>query len=381
MYVSVDMSILKRHVPTTMLKPVRLKARYLFRQSDKTFNVNSFDFDGDNKFGVSDLQALSKRHFNEWNSLGDGHCFFRVLDRFMAVENLYTEQELRHFKKVRDLLIGQDIQDIDRFPEICYLRRLCQKFCQKQHILKYGREQEPSEDAMDFAADSQAFGLLCARNLSGTSGRGYADTPDYAAAAIVLGIVICILQTNGKWQVFPDLCSEEGFGNRPIMFAYNQADIHFNSLDPNIYKMKQRKLQINNIAREMTNNISLPQACRIAAYFFNGKTSIRQLDNDLHFIQKRFNCSVDVAIEMLYTRIPMDDHIEQTINRERRTMIAFTDDLFIKLLTYGNIKTKAGFNTASEIISCLRDKMHYIQQRDNKRLNIDQLAEMYLNGD
>ena len=375
------MSILKRHVPTTIIRPVRLKARYLFPKPDKTVDVNAFDFDGDGKFGVSDLHVLSKRHFNEWNSLGDGHCFFRVLDRFMAVENLYTVQELGHFKKVRDLLIGNDIQNIDRFPEICYLRRLCQKFCQKKHIRKYGREQEPSEDAMDFAADSQAFGLSCARNLSGTGARGYADTPDYAAAAAVLGIVICILQSNGKWQVFPDICSEEGFGNRPIMFAYNQADIHFNSLDPNIYKMKQRKLQINNIVKQMSNKISLPQACRIAAYFFNGKASIRQVDKDLHFIQKRFDCSLNVAIEMLYRRIPITDHIENTIKRERITLFAFTDEMFIKLLTYGNIKTKAGFNTASQIVICLRDKMHYIQRRDKKKLNIEQLAEMYLNGD
>lgn len=378
MYISADMSFLRRHVPTTKIQPRGVRAQFLFPKQGRTFNGCSFDFDGDNEFGMSDLEALSKRHFNEIRSLGDGHCFFRVLDRFMDTEKLYTQQELAHFKQTRELLSDQNV---DRFPELCYLRRLCQKFCMKINIQKYGREQEPHEDAMEYASDSQAYGLLCARNLRGTSARGYADTPDYAACAIVLGIALCILQTNGKWQVFPDECTEKGFGTRPIMFAYNQGDIHFNSLEPNIYKMKQRKLQINNIARQMASKPTPKQACRIASYFFNGRVSMEQLDKDLQFLQKRFECSLDVAMEILYHRIPMTENIQHTIVRERRNMLAFSEETFVKLLTYGNVKTKAGFNTATDIISYLRDKMHYIRQRDNRTLGIDELAQMYLNGD
>jgi len=343
-----------------------------------TFNARCFDLDGDGIFGHQDLQALSKRHFTEHWSEGDGHCFFRVLDRFLKKARLYTEEEVRHFLKIRERLS----EETDVFPEIYYLRRVAQKFCQKTPIYKYGREQEPSEDATSHAAESQAHGLLCARKLMGTGARGYADSPDYAACSTVLGIAICILQTDGKWQIFPDDCLEEGFGERPIMFAYNSGDIHFNGLYPNLYNWHKRAEQIKMIGEKM--KICKPtqeQCCRIASYFFNGRSSACQIDKDLHFLRNKFICSLDCAIEMLYIRIPITGTIIETIENERGLMIAFSMDMFVKLLTYGNVETRAGFKTTHDLMKYLAEKNTYLSQRDGKTFTIDEIAEIYLNGD
>ena len=372
------MTSVRGHVRPKRLRVSRIKTSRVFPAPSVTFNAQCFDFDGDGVFSQEDLQALSKRHFSEHWSLGDGHCFFRVLDRFLKKARLYTELEVEHFAKVRERLID----DSDVFPEICYLRRVSQKFCQKIPIHKYGRHQEPSEDAMSYAEESQAHGLLCARKMTGTGARGYADSPDYAACAVVLGIAICILQTDGKWQIFPDDCLEEGFGERPIMFAYNSGDIHFNGLDPNLYKWQKRAEQIKMIGKQMA--ICKPtqeQCCRIASYFFNGRSSAFQIDKDVNFLRKKFMCSTDCAIEMLYIRIPISGSLVETIDRERGIMIAFSMEMFIKLLTYGNVETRAGFKTAPDLMKYLDEKTTYLTNRDKKRFSIDEIAQIYLNGD
>lgn len=369
---------IRRRVRPKRLRVSRLKTVQVFPRPSVVFTATCFDMDGDGIFGQEDLRALSKRHFAESWSLGDGHCFFRTLDRFMKHAKLYTGEEVAHFKRTRERLL----EEPDVFPEICYLRRITQKFCQKVPIRKYGREQEPSEDAMDYAAESQAHGLLAARQLSGTGARGYADSPDYAAAAVVLGIAICILQTDGKWQVFPDDCLEEGFGDRPIMFAYNQGDIHFNGLDPNLYKWQKRAEQIVSIGENMMlTKPSKEQSCRIASYFFNGRSCSAQIDKDLHYIKRIFGCSLDCAIEMLYIRIPITGSIHQTIEKERLIMMPFSQDMFVKLLTYGNIETRAGFKTAKDLMKYLSEKTAYLSNRDQRSFTIDEIADIYLKGD
>ena len=365
------------------VKPIRakrlsvapLRLRKVFQHPIVLFKSSTIDFDGDNEFGPSDLRACLKSCFFENLSLGDGHCFFRVLHRFLTKAKLYTEEEMMHFKRVRSRLVGPS----DIFPEIAYLRRLAQKYCTKIDIQKYGRKQPPSEDAMDYASDSQAHGLLMAKQLSGTDARGYADSPDYEACAVVLDIVICILQTDGKWQVFPDNCLENGFGNRPIMFAYNQGRVHFNALEPNMEKFKKRRQTIEAIGKRM--DITQPQACRICAYFFHKRNSIELIQNNIIFLKMYFGCDMDVAIEMLHIRVPLRKNIKTTIDTERKLMIAFENDTFKKLLTYGNIETRAGFKTAQDLLKYLQEKTRYLSQRDDRDFTIDEVVNIYLNGD
>lgn len=369
----------RRLVPR-QLQVKKLRTKRVFPTPQIMFNSDSIDFDGDLKFGGADLRALSKRHFTERVSLGDGHCFFRCVHRFLRMAKLYTPQELDHFKRVRERLDGNP----GSFPEICYLRRASQKFCSKIHIKKYGRDQPPSEDAMDYAATSQAYGLQQARLLEGTGGRGYADSPDYEACAIVFKIVLCILQIDGKWQVFPDDCLENGFGDLPIMFAYNSGAIHFNSLFPNIPELLKRKKEIENIGCRMTLCKPTPsQACHIATYFFGKLTNPMTIDKDCSYIMNIFKVNLDTAIEMIYVR-RMDlryNTVQKCIADERQMMISFSKEMFVKLLTYGDLKTKAGFKTAGDLMLYLDEKNQYLTQRDKKQYTLDQVAEMYLNGD
>jgi len=339
------------------------------------FQSSTIDFDGDGEFGPDDLRACLKGHFYEFRSLGDGHCFFRVLHRFLTKAKLYNIEEIQHFKRVRSRLIGNG----DIFPEIAYLRRLSQKYCSKIPIQKYGRKQSVSEDAMNYAADSQACGLLMAKQLSGTGADGYADSPDYEACATVLKIVICILQTDGKWQVFPDDCLENGFVDRPIMFAYNQGNVHFNALEPNMEKFKARKDTIETIKSQM--NITKTQSCRICAYFFHKRNRIEHIRNDIFYLKTYFNCNMDIAIELLHIRVPLQNNIQTTIALERKLMIAFSSETFKKLLTYGNVETRAGFKTAPKLLRYLQEKTTYLTQRDGRDFTIDQIVKIYLNGD
>lgn len=53
----------------------------------------------------------------------------------------------------------------------------------------------------------------------------------------------------------------------------------------------------------------------------------------------------------------------------------------IKLLTYGNIETLAGFKTASELVKYLIEKTEYLSQRDGRSFTIQEIANIYLNGD
>ena len=362
------------------LRLKKLRTKRVFPAPQVIFNSNSIDFDGDFKFGAADLRALSKRHFTERISLGDGHCFFRCVHRFLRMAKLYTAQELEHFKRVRDRLDGT----AGSFPEICYLRRVSQKFCSKIHIKKYGRDQPPSEDAMDYAAESQAYGLQQARLLEGTGGRGYADSPDYEACATVFNIVLCILQIDGKWQVFPDDCLENGFGDLPIMFAYNSGAIHFNSLFPNMEEVVKRKTEIEGIARRMAICKPTPhQACHIATYFFGRWSNPMTLDKDCSYIMNIFKVDLDTAIEMIYVR-RMDlryNTVQKCIADERQMMTAFSKEMFMKLLTYGDLKTNAGFKSASDLMLYLAEKNLYLNRRDSTQYTIDQVAKMYLNGD
>jgi hypothetical protein len=339
------------------------------------FGATSIDFDGDGQFGPSDLRACLKTHFREILSLGDGHCFFRVLHRFLKKAKLYTTEELEHFSRVRSRLLG----DGGIFPEIAYLRRLSQKFCNKIHIRKYGREQPPSDDAQDYAAPSQEHGLAMARQLKGTGARGYADSPDYEASAIVLQIVICILQSDGKWQVFPDDCLESGFGEKPIMFAYNQGSVHFNALEPNMEKLNIRKRLIDAIAKNMS--ITSKQSCTLTTYFFNKKNNIERVQKDLEYLKMYFGCNLDVAMEMLHIRLPLRYEINKTIELERKLMIVFSNETFIKLMTYGNVETRAGFKTAPDLMNYLKEKTTYLKNRDRRDFSIDEIVQIYLNGD
>ena len=340
-------------------RPVRVSTiamRKVFQAPTLQFQTKSIDFDGDGSFGPCDLRACVKRHFSEIWSLGDGHCFFRVLHRFLKKSRLYTQEENEHFQRVRSRLIGNG----GIFPEIAYLRRVAQKFCKKIPIDKYGRKQAASDDAMDYAAESQEYGLLKARNLERTGGRGYADSPDYEACAVVFSIIICILQTDGKWQVFPDDCLESGFANKSIMFAYNKGAIHFNALEPDMDRLKQRKLLIESISVQMI--VTKQQACRIASYFFSSPASISRISSDIHFLERLFICSIDAAIEMLHIRIPIQISLQETIYDERQLLSRFDDNMFIKLLTYGNLETLAGFKTASELVKYLIEKIEYLSQ-------------------
>ena len=131
------------------------------------------------------------------------------MNRYLKTAGLYTQEELRHFEKIRSRLEG----NVGAFPEITYLRRLSQKFCLKIPIDKYGRKQPAVDEPQEYASQSQAYGLAQARLCQGTSASGYADSPDYEACATILNIIICILQVDGKWQVFPDDCIESGFGS------------------------------------------------------------------------------------------------------------------------------------------------------------------------
>jgi len=365
-------------VKSLQARPVRVSTittRKVFQTPLLQFHTKSIDFDGDGSFGPSDLRACVKRHFSEIRSLGDGHCFFRVLHRFLKKSRLYTQLENGHFQRVRDRLIGNG----GIFPEIAYLRRVAQKFCQKIPIVAYGRNQPASDDAMDYAAESQQYGLSKARNLEMSDGRGYADSPDYEACAVVFNIIICILQSDGKWQVFPDDCLESGFGQHAIMFAYNKGAIHFNALEPNMDRLQQRKLLIESISVQMT--VTKQQACRIASYFFSEKTSISRLGDDIHLLQRLFGCCTDTAIEMLHIRIPIQTSLQETIYDERQLLNRFSDKIFIKLLTYGNIETLAGFKTASELVKYLIEKTEYLSQRDGRSFTIQEIANIYLNGD
>jgi hypothetical protein len=338
------------------------------------FDTRSIDFDGDGEFGGADLRVLSKRHFTEYTSLGDGHCFFRCLNRFMKLTKLYTPDELAHFERVKSRIEGIT----GAFPQITYLRRIDQKFCMKKHIKKYGRDQPPSEDAMDYAAESQEIGLLHARKLEGCGGRGYADSPDYEACATILQIVICILQLDGKWQVFPYDCLENGFGTCPIMFAYNSGAIHFNSLLPNMKAMFRRKCEIDTIASKMILcKPTAKQVCRIVQYFFYRPRNPQTIDKDCFYIMNVFMTGLDTAIEMILVRKKdlMYNTVQKCISDERKIMIAFSKEMFIKLLTY------AGFKTGGDLMIYLAEKNHYLNRRDSTTYTLDQVAEMYLKGD
>jgi len=350
----------------------------IFPAPPVAFSASCIDLDGDGVFSAQDLYALNKQHFIEHTSLGDGHCFFRVLHRFMNRTKQYTSEELMSFKSVRESLHS----DSGIFPEIAYLRRLAQKFCSQIHINKYGRVQEHTSINLSYAAESQAYGLLCARRLSGTCQDGYADSPDYEACATVLGITICILQTDKCWQVFPDNTIVDGFGNNPVMFAYNKSGNHFNALEPNMCKIQERQKQIEQLStRSYLSALTLEQSCRIVTYFFKAGASIHQLDKEIVYIKRRFRCSTDIAIEMIHVRRPTQGTIIQTINSERKLMSLFSDEMFVKLLTYGNVKTKAGFKSATSLLKYLAEKKRYLTERDGRRLTIQQVAVIYLNGD
>jgi len=336
------------------------------------FTANSIDFDGDGQFSGTDLRTLSNKHFTEQSTLGDGHCFFRVLDRFMKYGNLYTPEEQACFKKMRDNIN----RDIGIFPEITYLRRIARKFCLKIHIKKYGRDQPPSEDATDYAAASQAIGLKAARNLQGVDSRGYADSPDYEACATTLQIVICILQVNGKWQIFPDKCLQQGFGTTPIMFAYNSGGIHFNSLVPNMKAMALRKHEIDTIRLRMNQcKPTARQVCHMVTYFKN--KTLPSLDQDCFYIMNVFKTDLDTAIEMVRVRRSDPDYssLEAYIEHETELMTMFSDHTAIKLLTH------TGFKTAKTLLIYLTEKIAYLKQRDHKTYTIHEVAQLYLNGD
>lgn len=368
---------------TIVTKPVtvkKLKICKLIRAPPVQFNSLSIDFDGDGVFGADDLKVLSKRHFYEKWSVGDGHCFFRVLHRFMKMYRLYTNEEVTYFKKTKAKLKG----NVENFPEICYLRRLAQKFCLKIPIHKYGRDCPASDDAMDYAAESQEYGLAQARMFLGTSAMGYADSPDYEACANVLKIIICILQMDGKWQVFPDESSEKGFGNWPIMFAYNSGAIHFNSLLPKMDEIILRKEELEELKIGMTKcKPTQKQACHILSYFPKAHFDPKMIDDHCDYIMKYFSTELDTAVEMLYVRRRdlIENEIDECIEKEKKLMLAFSHDMFIKLMTYGSLKTKAGFKTAHDLMLYLGEKNLYLTRRDHKQYTFDQVAQIYLNGD
>jgi len=336
------------------------------------FNAYSIDFDGDDKFGGPDLRTLSKKQFTEYPTMGDGHCFFRVLHRFMKHTKLYTLEEQARFRRLRSTLNC----DVGLFPEITYLRRIAQKFCLKIHIKKYGRDQPPSDDAMSYAASSQAIGLECARKMEWVDSRGYADSPDYEACATTLHIVICILQVNGKWQIFPDNCLQEGFGKKPIMFAYNSGAIHFNSLVPNMKAFVQQKNDIVSIASKMI--LCKPtarQVCHMVTFF--NAADATTLDQDCFFVMNMFKTNLDKAIEMVRVRRldPMFITLPKYIENEKKLMETFPDKTINKLLTY------EAFKTAKTLLVYLTEKRAYLNRRDNKIYTIDEVVQLYLNGD
>ena len=163
------------------------------------------------------------------------------------------------------------------------------------------------------------------------------------------------------------------------MFAFNQGAIHFNALEPDMAKMKQRQMLIETIGHRL--HITKQQACRITAYFFTGPTSISQVSNDISFLKKHFQCSTDAAIEMLHIRIPLRFTLSETIRAERLLMGTFSNEMVIKLLTYGNTKTLAGFKTGLELMKYLSEKTMYLSQRDSRTFTIQEIANIYLNGD
>ena len=345
----------------------KIKTSQIFPTKNTMFTANSIDFDGDGHFSGSDLGTLSNKYFFELYTIGDGHCFFRVLDRFMKRARLYTVEELRAFEKMRvKVHCGLEI-----FPEITYLRRIAQKFCMKIPIQKYGRNQPPSEDAMNYAALAQAFGLEKARNLQGVGSSGYADSPDYEACAVVFKIVICILQINGKWQIFPDECLQKGFGTKPIMFAYNSGGIHFNSLLPKMGAFQRRKTDIESFQEQMKRcNPTARQVCLILTYFDSRATVV---DKACSYMMREFETDLDTAIEMVRVRSPVD--IQKCIERERKLMHEFSDKQFSALLTY------KGYKTAQSLLNYLNEKISYFQLRHQKMYTLDQVANKYLNGD
>lgn len=356
-----------RHVKTTSIKTSKV-----FPTPQIMFNAHSIDFDGDTKFGSLDLRTLSKKQFTEYSTMGDGHCFFRVLHRFMKHAKLYTSEEQARFKRVRDNLNC----DVGIFPEITYLRRIAQKFCLKIDIKKYGRYQSPSEDAMSYAVLSQAIGLECARRMERVGPKGYADSPDYEACATTLQIIICILQVNGKWQIFPYNCLQEGFGEKPIMFAYNSGAIHFNSLVPNMRAFVQRKYYIESIASKMI--LCKPttrQVCHMVTCF--NTIFVPALDRDCFFVMNMFKTTLDTAIEMVRVRRLDPEYItlEKYIETEKKLMAALPEEMIIKLLTY------EGFKTAKDLMFYLTEKRTYLNQRDNKIYTKDEVVQLYLNGD
>jgi len=356
-----------RHVKTT-----KIRTSKVFPTPQIMFNTYSIDFDGDDNFGVPDLRTLSKKQFTEYPTMGDGHCFFRVLHRFMNHAKLYTTEEQARFKSIRANLNC----DVGIFPEITYLRRISQKFCLKIHIQKYGRDQPPSDNTLTYAASSQAIGLECARKMTWVGSRGYADSPDYEACATILQIVICILQVNGKWQIFPDDCLQEGFGKKPIMFAYNSGAIHFNSLVPNIKAFVQHKHDIETIASKMI--LCKPttrQVCHMVTCF--NTVNAPALDQDCFFVMDMFKTNLDTAIEMVRVRRldPMFVTLPKYIENEKKLMETFPDETIVKLLTY------EAFKTAKTLLVYLTEKRTYLNRRDNKIYTINEVVQLYLNGD
>ena len=86
---------------------------------------------------------------------------------------------------------------------------------------------------------------------------------------------------------------------------------------------------------------------------------------------------LDTAIEMILVRKKdlMYNTVQKCISDERKIMIAFSKEMFIKLLTY------AGFKTGGDLMIYLAEKNHYLNRRDSTTYTLDQVAEMYLKGD
>ena len=84
---------------------------------------------------------------------------------------------------------------------------------------------------------------------------------------------------------------------------------------------------------------------------------------------------------MLYIRIPITGSINTAIEKERLIMMPFSQDMFVKLLTYGNIETRAGFKTAKDLMKYLSEKTAYLSNSDQRSFTIDEIADIYLKGD
>ena len=128
---------------------------------------------------------------------------------------------------------------------------------------------------------------------------------------------------------------------------------------------------------------SQKQACHILAYFPKAHYDPKMIDEHCDYIMKYFSTRLDTAVEMLYVRRNdlIEHEIDECIQNEKKLMLAFTHDMFIKLLTYGSLKTNAGFKTAKDLMLYLAEKNVYLTKRDHKEYTFDQVAQIYLNGD